>query len=302
MRYLITGGTGLVGKKLCKLLLEKRHEVCVLSRTKKTIPGISTHLWNPEKEIIDRTALENVDIVIHLAGAGIADKRWTQKRKAEIIESRVQPLLFLTNAFKKTNQQPKKIISASGISIYGFDSGDQLMTEVHAPGNDYISDVVVKWEKAVDSFASSFNIDAVKLRIGIVLAKEGGALPKLALPIKLGIGSPIGNGQQWVSWIHIDDLCQMFLLASENDHYQRVYNAVAPNPETNEDLLRILANILEKPFWAPNVPEFILKLLMGEVAQLVLGSNKVSSVRIEEAGFEFRFPELKDALNNIYYP
>ena len=300
MNYLITGGTGLVGKQLSRQLLAAGHQVSVLSRSKRQDNQITFYQWDLKKGEIESEALKNVDVLIHLAGAGIADKKWTDARKKEIITSRTEPLEFLRDAFQKAGEKPKRIVSASAIGIYGFDTGDKLLTEVHEAGNDYISKVVVDWEKAVDDFAKAFDITAVKLRIGIVLAKEGGALPQLALPVKLGVGSPIGDGKQWMSWIHINDLCGMFKEVSENEHFHDVYNAVSPNPEQNETIVKTLAEVLHRPLWAPNVPGFALKLLMGERAQLVLGGNKVASARIEEAGYKFEFPELKEALSAIY--
>ncbi|MGR3812405.1 TIGR01777 family oxidoreductase [Jiulongibacter sp. NS-SX5] len=300
MIFLITGGTGLVGKKLTEILLSEGHEVRVLTRSNREDDAVRYFTWDLEQGEIEEGALQNVDCLIHLAGAGIADKRWTTRRKEIILDSRVEPVRLLLKEFMKQGTYPGKIVSASAIGYYGFDTGERLLDEEVKPGSDYISDVVVKWEKAVDTFAKTAQIPAVKLRIGIVLDKNGGALPQLALPVKLGIGSPIGNGKQWMSWIHVDDLAQMFYQVSVNDQYEGAYNAVAPNPEQNKAIVKVLGKVLNRPIWAPKVPKFAMKLLLQERAQLVLGGNKVSSTKIENEGFDFKFSEIKAALEEIY--
>ena len=299
MIFLITGGTGLVGKKLIKVLLEANHTVRVLSRSAHSDTQVSYFKWDIDKDFVDPAALKEVDVLIHLAGAGVADAKWTAKRKKEIIDSRVKPLLLLEKAFKEQNTYPKKIVSASAVGIYGFDTGDTLLTEVSKSGADYISKVVEEWEGAVKGFATAGGIKAAMLRIGIVLDLNGGALPQLALPVKLGVGSPIGDGKQWISWIHVEDLCRMFLKASIAD-MEGAYNAVAPDPERNKDFVKVLAKVLDKPLWAPAVPEFVLKIMLGERSQMVLGGNKVSAIKVKEAGFTFNYPDLEKALTDLY--
>lgn len=300
MNYLITGGTGLVGKRLTEILLENGHTVSILSRSKRKNSRVKYFQWDLKNETIETEALVGVDCLIHLAGAGIADKKWTKKRKQEIIESRVEPLKFLAEKFNEIGNPPKVIVSASAIGIYGFDTGDKLLTEVHESGQDYISNVVVLWERAVEEFAEQTHARQVKLRIGIVLDKNGGALPHLALPVKLGVGSPIGDGNQWMSWIHIEDLCQLFYTASVSESFKDSYNAVSPNPAQNKEIVKHLGEVLHRPIWAPNVPKWVLKTLLQERAQLVLGGNKVSSVKVEAAGYQFIYSDLKDALKEIY--
>ena len=299
MIFLITGGTGLVGKKLIKVLLEANHTVRVLSRSAHSDTQVSYFKWDIDKDFVDPAALKEVDVLIHLAGAGVADAKWTAKRKKEIIDSRVKPLLLLEKAFKEQNTYPKKIVSASAVGIYGFDTGDTLLTEVSKSGADYLSKVVEEWEGAVKGFANAGGIKAAMLRIGIVLDLNGGALPQLALPVKLGVGSPIGDGKQWISWIHVEDLCRMFLKASIAD-MEGAYNAVAPDPERNKDFVKVLAKVLDKPLWAPAVPEFVLKIMLGERSQMVLGGNKVSAIKVKEAGFTFNYPDLEKALTDLY--
>lgn len=299
MIFLITGGTGLVGKRLTKVLLQAKHTVRVLSRSAQKDGVVSYFKWDINKGYVDPVALQDVDVLIHLAGAGVADEKWTESRKKEIISSRVDPLELLEKAFKTLGTYPKKIVSASAVGIYGFDTGEILLTEVSKVGKDYLSKVVVEWEGAVNAFAQAGQIKAAMLRIGIVLDKDGGALPQLALPVKLGVGSPIGDGKQWISWIHVDDLCSMFLHASVTD-MEGAFNAVAPYPERNEDFVKVLAKVLSKPLWAPAVPGFVLKILMGERAQMVLGGNKVSAVKVKEADFKFMYKDLTEALTEIY--
>ena len=301
MRFLITGGTGLVGQELTSVLLNEGHEVGILTRSKKKNQGeVKYYHWDIRNQEIEEEALENVDCLIHLAGAGIADKRWTEKRKREIINSRVKPLSFLAAEFQRKGYFPSKIVSASAIGYYGFDTGDQLLSEVHKAGKDFISNVVVEWEEAVNTFSKIAASPSVILRIGIVLDKNAGALPQLAMPVKLGVGSPLGNGEQWMSWIHVYDLARMFFMAATNKSMEGVFNAVAPFPEQNKTIVKELGKVLKRPVWAPNVPEFALKLLLQERAQLVLGGNKVSSLKIEDTGFTYRFKELKNALAEIY--
>lgn len=300
MKYLITGGTGLIGQKICQLLLAEGHEVSVLSRSQSIGGKINYFKWDLEEEFVDPEAVKEVDCLIHLAGSGIADKKWTRERKTEIIDSRVKPLQLLLEKFKESGQFPKTIVSASAVGIYGFDTGDRELMEGSNPGKDYISEVVLKWEKAIDEFSKTANCRAVKLRIGIVLDKEGGALPKLALPVKLGVGSPIGKGKQWISWIHSSDLIRLFYEASIEPTLDGAFNAVSPNPSTNEFLVNTLGRVMNRPIWFPNIPAFVLKLLLGERAQLVLGGNKVSSKKIQNSGFRFEFDTLEDAIRNIY--
>ncbi|UBM60212.1 TIGR01777 family oxidoreductase [Marinilongibacter aquaticus] len=300
MQYLITGGSGMIGRRLIAHLLESGHKVRVLSRSAQQISGVDCFQWDIEKGEIQAGALEAVDCVIHLAGAGIVDKSWTEKRKKEIIDSRVKPLAFLAKAFQKEGLSPKTLVSASGVGYYGFDSGDDLQTEIHEPGTDYIADVVLQWEAAAANFGETLNCRVAKLRIGIVLSASGGALGKMDLPVKMGAGSPLGSGEQWMSWIHIDDLCRLFLMASLNKNFDGRFNAVSPNAEKNNHFMQVLAKVLDRPFWMPNVPESALKLMMGERAQLVLGGNKVSAAKVLANGFNFQFESLEPALRDIY--
>jgi uncharacterized protein (TIGR01777 family) len=298
VNILITGGTGLIGKHLTQLLLEKGHKVSLLSRKKENIPDVKVYLWDIEKGLIDDDALKNIDYIIHLAGAGIADKRWTDKRKQEIIDSRIKPIQMLDKHLKEQGNKLKAFISASGIGYYGGDTGETRLDESSPAGDDFLGTCVKIWEAETQKFTQAER--TVSLRTGIVLSEEGGALPKLAQPIKLGVGSPLGSGKQWMSWIHIDDMCQLYLKAIEDDKMQGAYNAVAPTPARNEEITRVAADVLRRPLWAPNVPAVVMKLLFGELAIAVLGGSYVKNKRIsEELSFSYQFPTIKVALEDL---
>lgn len=293
---LITGGTGMIGKRITALLLEKGYEVAYLSRQPTDIPNVKVYRWDIDKNWIDEKALINADYVIHLAGAGIADARWTNERKQEIINSRTKSIELIARKLQGHPYQVKAFVSASAIGFYGADTGDKQLTEKTPSGNDFLAHVTRHWENASELIAN-INIRTVKLRIGIVLSNEGGAYPKIAQPIRLGVGAPLGSGKQWSSWIHIDDLCRLFIEALENDQWRGVYNAVAPTPVTNEALTRQIAEVLHKPLWLPNIPAFTLKMLYGEMANVVLGGNYVENQRIKkETDFVYQFENINQAL------
>jgi uncharacterized protein (TIGR01777 family) len=298
-KVLITGGTGLIGKRLTELLLEKGYEVAFLSRKKATIPSVKVFEWDVNKGYIEENALENTDYLIHLAGAGVADERWTDERKKIIISSRTESLELIRKKLVEKNIRPAALISASGSSYYGEDTGDVRNTESSPPNNDFLSHVTVVWEKAADDIAA-LGIRTVKLRTGIVLSNDGGAVPKMAAPAKLGFGAPLGSGKQWISWIHIDDICQMYIDAMENESWEGAYNAITGQPVTNEELTKQICIALGKPQWLPNVPAFTLKLVFGEMASVVLGSSYLINERIaKETDFKYKFSELDKALKDI---
>lgn len=300
MNILITGGTGLVGKKLSTILTGKGHEVRVLSRSKRKNTDIKYFQWDLEAGSIDKNALLNVDCLVHLVGAGIVDEKWTDQRKKLIIDSRVDPLLLLAKEFKAINEKPKAIISASAIGIYGFGRGEEKVSEDSEFGEDYLAEVTKLWENAVVDFAKKLKIREARIRIGIVMDKGEGALPKLALPVKFGVGSALGDGKQWTSWIHANDLAQLFVEAIEREAYSGAYNAVAPNPVRNSEFVNIVAKVLKMPIWAPNVPAFVLRMLLGERARLVLEGTYVKNERLQEQGFQFQFTDLEAAVQDIY--
>jgi uncharacterized protein len=296
---LITGGTGLIGRRLTTFLLEKGYQVTYLSRRKEHIPNVKVYQWDIQRAYIEDGALENADYIIHLAGAGIADKRWSDARKRELINSRVQPIeLIISHLQKKPSAKLKAFISASGIGFYGGDRGDEKLSEGSLAGNDFLAECTRKWEEAANK-VNQLTIRTVKLRIGVVLSDKGGALPQLVMPIRYFIGAALGSGKQWLSWIHIDDLCKLFIQAIENDAMNGPYNAVSSNPVTNKTMTKIAAKVLEKPLWLPNLPAFILKLALGDMSQIVLGGTLVLNQKIIQTGFKFQYEQLEDALEDL---
>ncbi|MES2060602.1 MAG: TIGR01777 family oxidoreductase [Bacteroidota bacterium] len=295
---LITGGSGLLGRHLTKTLLSQGHTVSHLSRSPGKDPLVKTFLWDVDKGRIDEHCIDGVDTIIHLAGAGIADKRWTDDRKREIVESRTKSIALIYGLMKDKANKVHTVISASGINYYG-NRGNELLTEDSAPSTDFIGNCCIEWEKAVDE-GQQFDLRILKFRTGVVLTAEGGALPQLALPVKLGVGSPLGTGKQWVPWIHHKDAIDMYLFGLDNEQLTGVYNMVAPLPVTSSEMTVAVAKQLNRPLWAPHVPAFLIKLLFGEMASLVLGSTKGSAQKIEATGFKFKYPDVASALKQIY--
>jgi uncharacterized protein (TIGR01777 family) len=294
---LLTGGTGLIGGHLTELLLEKGYSVSHLSRSPGGNPRVKTYLWDVQKGEIDQHCIDDVDTIIHLAGAGIADSRWTDKRKKELVDSRVMSIGLIYKLLQKKPHQVRTVISASGVGYYS-DRGDELMTETSQPANDFLAKCCVEWEAAADE-GTAIGLRIVKFRTGLVLDNKG-ALAAMDKPIKLLAGSPLGSGKQWISWIHWRDVANLYLLAIENPDLQGIYNMVAPNPVTNKHLTQAIAKQLHKPLWLPNVPAWALKLALGEMNIIVLGSTKVSAQKIIDSGYQFKFPEIEAALKEIY--
>lgn len=298
---LITGGTGTIGRRLTQMLLQHGFQVSLLSRSaeKKAIPNVTVYQWDIEKGHIDPQAILTADHIIHLAGTGIADERWTDQRKQQIIESRTKSTQLLANALRSGKNHVQSFVSSSAIGYYGGDTGDRPLTEISEGGSDFLAQVVRAWERSVDEVAA-LGIRTVKLRTGIVLTMEGGALPKLVQPIRLGAGAPLGSGHQYMSWIHIDDLCRMYILAATEESWRGIYNAVAAKPVTNETFTRQIIDLLNKPHLLPRVPAFAIRLLFGEMAIVVLGGNYVLNKRVrEETKFAYLFPDLMPALQNL---
>jgi uncharacterized protein (TIGR01777 family) len=298
---LITGGTGTIGRRLTHLLLQQGFNVSLLSHSaaKKDIPNVTVYQWDVIKGHIDPQAILTADHIIHLAGTGIADERWTDRRKQEIIDSRTQSTQLLASALRSGKHHVQSFVSSSAIGFYGGDTGDRPLTETSEGGSDFLSQVVRAWERSVDEIAG-LGIRTVKLRTGIVLTMEGGALPKLVQPVRLGAGAPLGSGQQYMSWIHIDDLCRLYIQAATDERWQGIYNAVADKPVTNETFIRQIIKLLNKPRLLPCVPAFAIRLLFGEMAIVVLGGNYVLNKRIrEETTFQYAFSDLSAALKNL---
>lgn len=300
-KVLISGGSGLIGSRLSKMLLEKGYEVAHLSRTSgKKSDEIKTIVWDVENRFLNADEIAPYDYIFHLAGAGIVEKKWTEEQKKIIIESRTQTARLLKNAIAQNIQKPQAFISASAIGYYGLTTSDHIFKENEAPGNDFLADSCVKWENAVDEVAE-IGIPTTKIRIGLPLSKKGGALKEMAKTVKLGFGAAFGSGKQWMPWIHIDDLCAIFIHVLENK-ITGTFNAAVPveSQLNNQAFTKQLAKTLKKPLWLPNVPAFVLKLILGQRAQLILTGSRIDSTKIQENGFSFEYKKLEDALGEIY--
>lgn len=293
-KILITGASGLIGTRLTEMLTQQGYAVAHLGRSKKSGP-VPSFMWDVHAGTIDEKAFEGVDTVIHLAGAGVADKRWTSARKKEILESRIKSTALLAKALEK-NTSVKTVVCASAIGYYGFGTHKIEFDETSSPGNDFMADVVKAWEAEEDKIQ---NKRVVKLRIGIVLSSRGGALKEMARPVRWGVGAPLGSGMQFISWIHLDDLCRMFIKAMKDSTMQGAYNATGPYAVTNHKLTKAIATHLNKPLWFFPIPAWVLKVIVGEMAEIVLKGSIVSSKKIQNAGFEFLYPKLDDALKNL---
>lgn len=295
---LITGGTGLVGAHLTAKLKEKGYRVTLLSRSKEHSGYTHTYYWNPDKKEIEKEALDTADYIIHLAGANILDKRWTEKRKQFIIDSRVKTARLLYDKMKESDRKLKAFVSASAIGYYGAVTSEKIFVESDPPAPVFLGETCRLWEEAADQF-TELGIRTVKIRTSPVLAKEGGALKTMLIPVKMGIASPIGSGKQYMPWIHIDDLCGIYIKSVEDAKMNGVYNAAAPEHKTNKEFMATLARVLHKPFWFPNVPGFIMKILLGELGDAALNGSRISSDKIRKAGFSFRFATLESALKDL---
>jgi uncharacterized protein (TIGR01777 family) len=263
----------------------------------KEEPNYKGFYWNPQEGKIDERCIEGVDAIIHLAGANIA-QRWTNKYKQEIIESRTLSSELLFNLIKKSPNQVKQIVSASGTAIYP-ESISQVYDETTTESEDsFLSNVVKKWEESVDTF-QVLGIKVCKLRTGIVLSNKGGALPEMVKPINLGFGAAMGTGKQIQSWIHITDLVAMYYFAIEKQ-LEGIFNAVSPHPVSNQELTKVIAKTLKKPLWLPNIPEFVMNLILGEMSYLLFSSKNLSSIKITNSGFQFQFPKIDKAINDLY--
>lgn len=293
---LLTGGTGFIGKHLTDLLIDNGFEVSILSRSdRKNTSSITYYKWDLTRNYIDEEAITKADYIIHLSGEGIVEKRWTKKRKQEILESRTQPIDLIFSVLEKTNKKPDAFVSASAVGIYGAYTNENICTENTTPANDFLGITCQEWEKAVDKI-NALNIRTVKIRTGIVLGKDEGFLKKIAPSFKAGFGAILGTGKQYVPWIHIEDLCNIYLKAITDEQMHGAYNSCVTDNTTNASLSKTLANLFGYKIWLPKAPAFVLKIVLGEMSVAVLEGQRVSSEKIQKMGFDFQFTDLETAL------
>ena len=295
---LISGGSGFIGRHLTALLIAKGYSVSILSRSEKqNKENVFYYKWDVVNQTIDEKAVLNADYIIHLAGENIAEQRWTAKRKAAIIDSREQSTLLLYSVLKKNNKKLDAFISASAVGIYGAVNGEEICTEDMPPANDFLGYTCQKWEDSLD-FIENLNSRTVMIRTGLVLGKNEGFLKKLTPLFKYRLGSALGSGKQYMPWIHVDDLCFIYYQAIVDPAMSGPYNAAINDNTTNSVFSKTLACVFGYSIWLPNVPAFVLKLFMGQMAIIVLTGRRVSSDKIEQTGFKFQFKNLEGALRN----
>ncbi|WP_313360696.1 TIGR01777 family oxidoreductase [Empedobacter sp.] len=293
MNILLTGGSGLIGSELTKILIKNGHQVRILTREKE----IEHPIYHWEKDTIDEKVFENLDGIIHLAGSLIA-KRWTNSYKKEIFSSRVDTANLLFEYVKKLNIDLKFFISASGTAYYGQITSNKIFKESDEPNIDFLGKVCVAWENAAYQF-EKIGARVVCLRTSFVLSKNGEGFKLLKKPIQLGVGANLGNGKQWMPWIHITDLIQMYAEAVDNDKIKGSYNASSPQYINHSEFNHTLARKMNKPFFIPNIPAFVMKLALGEMSSLVLNGSRIDATKIQETGFKFQYPTLEKALEEL---
>jgi len=297
-RILITGGSGLIGRYLTSRLLEEGYSVAHLSRKQDQFGRVRVHRWDPAKGILDPAVIDGVDYILHLAGANIGERRWSEKRKKEIVSSRVDSSLLLYRKITENRIPLKAFISASAVGFYGSATTGKIYSEVDPPGSDFLASTCRKWEEAADAFESS-GIRTVKIRNAMVLEKDDSALKRLLMPAKYGFLVSMGTGRQYMSWIHIRDLCEIYLKAIEDQGLSGVFNAVAPEQVSHDEFMRALSSNMKKPLLPFRVPSFILEFMLGEMSSVVLKGSRISSEKITGNGFKFAFGNLNDALADL---
>lgn len=296
---LVAGGTGLIGSRLIHFLMSKDYNIGILTRQdKKDSDRIRYFKWDVNNKTIDVQAIKWADGLINLAGAGIADERWTESRKKVITNSRIKTNEILLQAFLDNDKKPEVYVSSGGMNFYG-DSGDQWLTEADPKGkNGFLPDSCEAWERAVNKWREH-DIRTVQYRISIVLSTKGGALPKLTMTMPVGLMPYFGNGRQWYSWIHIDDICRLFVHALEQKDMNGIYNAASPNPLTNKDFVREILDAAGQFGITPPVPAFALKIGLGDMAETVLTSVRLSVKKLMSTGFKWQYPELRFAYQHL---
>lgn len=302
MKFLVTGATGFVGSHLVRHLWEDNHEIVVLTRdvpsAQKKLPSLGLHFyaWEPEKEPAPMAAFEGVEVVLHLAGESVAGKRWSEKQKQKIYDSRVVGTLHLVQTINSLTQKPKALISTSAMGIYADQGNEVIREDMISKHDSFLIKVCKRWEQEAERVSPQVRLAI--LRVSLVLGTDGGALTRMLLPFKLGLGGRLGRGTQWMSWIHVLDLVAMYLFLATHQNFKGIFNAASPHPVTNMEYTKALGEVLKRPTIFP-VPETALKVLFGDMSELFLYSQRLSAQKILDAGFKFRFADLKMALENL---
>ena len=297
-KVLVTGASGLIGRRLVPKLLGAGFEVNVIGRSISKYRGSRAFVWNPVLGTMDVDALKGVGQIVHLAGANVGEGRWTEARKAEMVHSRVSPIQMMLNAVSCSGTNIRSFIGASGINYYGTETSHRIFTEADPAGSGFLSELCVQWEAASDQFAAT-GARVVKFRTGVVLDSRNGALPKMASTVRLGMGAALGSGQQWMPWIHIDDVCDAYLHALQNTDLYGAYNLCAPQHITNAQFTKALAHQLKRPLILPNVPKPALRLALGEMAEIILEGSRVDVSKLTSTGFQFNHADLTDTLHHL---
>jgi uncharacterized protein len=297
---LITGGTGLIGTALTSLLQSKGYNVIILSRKPhKSRDNVSYLQWDTRKNYIDPAAIEHTDHIVHLAGAGIADKRWTKKRKQELVDSRVNSSLLIAKALREIPNKVITVVSASAMGWYGSDRKDKKpFTESDPPADNFLGETCRRWEESVSKVKETGQ-RLVILRTSIVFSNKGGAFKKFLEPLKFGVAPILGSGKQVTSWIHIDDMCRLYVAGIENPGMHGVFNAATVDPVTNKELMLKIARARRRPFIPIHVPAFVLKAIFGELSIEVLKSATVDNSKLKNSGFTFIYPSVDSAINDL---
>ncbi len=301
---LITGGSGMIGKRLSDLLIEKGYKVIWLSRERFKNAKIPRYRWDYRKNEIDIEALEQADIIVHLAGYSLGEDSWTRHKKQVIVESRVQTSKLLLDTCKSINKTLEAFISASAVGYYGMVTDDKIYTESDKPArNDFLSRTCKKWESAAFRFDEELSVRTVAIRTAFVISGQSDAFKKMTLPVRIGLGAPLGRGSQYFNWIHLDDICGIYIKAIEDVNMRGVYNAASLEYSTNAEFMKKMAKAMNRPFFMPKIPSFLIRLIMGESSGMVLEGSRISSQKIVDEGFEFSFPTsdqaIKDSISNL---
>lgn len=297
MNVLITGGSGLIGTALTEALVREGHSVRHLGRRAGVRNGVVTHAWAPAEGTMDTSALEGIDTIVHLAGAGIADKRWTNARVEELIASRVGTARMLLEKARTLHRPPRCFVSAAGINYYGALTSPHVFVESDPPGTDTIGRISKEWEDAIGAWSGLCRV--VKLRTPVVLAAHGGALPKLMTPVKWGLGAALGSGKQWMPWVHLDDLVAIYMHVMSRPDMEGAYNVNSAHHVTNKEMMRAVASVLGKPFFLPPVPGFLLRMALGSLASILLEGSRADNSRLLGTGFRFKHGALEEALADL---